>query len=143
MPSQYLTLSDVVAYGLPTTTTDIQIAQASRLIDAYINRNEGLVYATDYTGVQPAYMAGMEPELTFTSSGPISTGSKVAVPLTQNIVIMDDMLGQTAVLDRADPTKTETVVVSNIAQGQLTIDSVAVSHNANCTIEIGMAITEE
>lgn len=142
MPSQYLTASDYIAYGLPTTTTDIQVQQASVLIDAYLQRPEGLVWLPDSLG-QPSYMAGLEPKLTLNSAGAIAPGSKVTVTLSQNTLIMDDMIGEVVILDRGSKTLVEACVVSGVGQGYITLQSVINSHSANCTIDTGLTIMEQ
>ena len=44
MPSEYLTTAEAAQWGLPAVSTP-QIIQASALIDAYLKRPEGLVWA--------------------------------------------------------------------------------------------------
>src|SRR5215469_15190633 len=119
MPSQYLKSNEYPVYGLPTTTTDPQVFQASALIDAYLQRPEGLVWLPDSLG-QPAYMAALEPKLTLNSSGAITAGSKVTVPLAQNVLILSDMLGEVVILDRGSA-NVEACVISNVGQGTITL----------------------
>lgn len=141
MPSQYLKPNEYPVYGLPNTTTDPQVYQASSLIDAYLQRPEGLVWLPDSLG-QPAYMAALEPKLTFNSSGSITAGANVVVTLSQNILIMDDMLGEVVILDRSTA-NVEACVISHTGQGQITLLNVINNHSANCTIDTGLTIYEQ
>jgi len=141
MPSRYILPNEYPVYGLPNTTTDPQVFQASALIDAYLQRPEGLVWLPDSLG-QPAYMAALEPKLTLNSSGAITAGSKVTVPLAQNVLILSDMLGEVVILDRGSA-NVEACVISNVGQGTITLLNVINSHSANCTIDTGLTIMEQ
>ena len=145
MPSQYLQPSDYNVYGLPTSTTDQQVIQASAMVDAYLLRPEGLVWAPDYLG-QPCYMASLVPEMTVESQGTITAGSLVTVTLTNPIQVYEDMIGDVVILDRGSksPSLVEACVISAIpGPGQLTLYKVANDHGANCTMDFGLTILEE
>lgn len=49
MPSVYLLPNEYSTYGLPSTTTDAEIIEASAIIDGYLNRPDGLIYTTSDT----------------------------------------------------------------------------------------------
>jgi hypothetical protein len=145
MPSQYILPNEYVVYGLPTSTLDSQVVQASAIIDAYLMRPEGLVWSPDYLG-QPCYMTALTPTQTFESTGTISPGSNVVVNLTENVVLYTDMIGEVVILDRGNPALVEACVISALATsgtGSITLFSVANNHSANCTIDFGLTIEEE
>lgn len=149
MPSQYLQPNEVVEYGLPGSTTVPQVVQASLLIDAYLNRPEGLVYGVDYLG-QPAYMLGDAPQPagiprgTLKSVNAISPGKAVQVTLSPSVSLTSDSIGSVVILDKATAGVCEACAIQAIAPGGvITLFSVANSHNANCTIDFGMTIFEE
>lgn len=142
MPSEYIKPNEYPLYGLPTSTTQPQVYQASLLIDAYLRRPEGLVWSPDSFGL-PCYMMAQTPSFTFNSSGSIAPGNAVVVPLTVNVPAYSDMIGEVVILDRTNTGVTEACVISAMAQGQITLSSVVNSHSANCTIDLGMTIFEE
>src|SRR6185503_7879735 len=142
MPSEYIKPNEYTLYGLPTTTTQPQVYQASLLVDSYLRRPEGMVWEPDSFGM-PCYMAAYSPDVTFKSAGSIAPGASVAVGLTVQVPLFESFLGRVAILDRADPALVEAAVVEKIATGQLTFANVVNSHNANCTIEFGLTIREE
>lgn len=142
MPSEYIKPNEYPLYGLPSTTTQPQVYQASLLVDTYLRRPEGMVWLPDWIGL-PCYMAGLQPEITLNSSGSIAAGKSVVVPLTQNVPAFADMIGRPVILDRADPTKVEASVITAMIPGQITLGNVANAHNANCTLEFGLTIFEE
>ncbi|MFZ6727348.1 hypothetical protein ACO0K2_17790 [Undibacterium sp. MH2W] len=151
MPSAYIQPADYSAYGLPATTTAAQVIAASALIDAYLARPTGLVWMPDGAG-NPAYMAGMNPDLTMTANAAFSSGASVRVAVSGPAQMLQ--VGDCVVLDRANPTITETVQVTGIdvSTGMviLTLGSTAANqpqgvqfnHAQGCTIESGLVITE-
>ena len=97
--SAYLDLTaDAAAYGIPTGATAAHVVMASGLIDEYLRRPEGLVWAPDYSG-RPGWMVGMTPIATFNSTGGILAGANVVVPVT-NMFKTTTLLGEVVVLDR-------------------------------------------
>lgn len=142
MPSLYLQPSDYLVYGLPNTITTPQVTQASKLIDSYLRRPEGLIYGVDYTGA-PAYMAGVTPTLTVNSSGAIASGNVVVVPISTPLPAYNDMIGEVLILDRENPELCEACVIQAMTQGQITLVSVANNHGSNCTLDFGLTIFEE
>ncbi len=144
MPSQYLTLQDCQQYGL-TSATSPQIIQASALIDAYLRRPEGLVWAPDSTG-NPCYMTALVPSASMTLTGGISPGANVAVTLSGNPQILQ--VGDVVIVDRATPALTEACVIAtttsppNGAQA-ITFQKVINAHALGATVELGLVIEEQ
>jgi hypothetical protein len=165
--SQYIQPNEYPLYGLPNTTTTIQVKQASALIDGWLRRPEGLVYGVDYTGQQPAFMVGLSPTFSFTSAGAITSAPVLPAPSTSGqvqlagpgagFVATQEMIGQPVVLDRANPNLCEVCVVAaiNNVSGSsgpaiFTLQSfnqpnltTVNNHAAGCTIEFGLSIMEE
>jgi hypothetical protein len=139
MPSAYLAGPDLTAYGVPNATA-AQITMASAVVDAFLQRPEGLVWSPDYQGA-PAFMAALSPSLALTSTGAVSPGSSVLVLVTG--YVSADLVGQALVFDRADPNKTETCVVSAVAPGAIILALVAHAHSATALLEAGLTIYEE
>jgi hypothetical protein len=146
MPSAYLQPADYAAFGAASATAD-QITQASTLIDAYLLRPQGLVYAVDGNG-QPAYMAALAPDLTLKSVSAFGPGNGVQVQVTGPLSALQ--VGDCVVLDRQNSEITETVQVTGINGQVATLGSlasnlptgVAFTHGADCTMETGMLISE-
>jgi len=147
MPSTYLQSTDYATFGAPNATT-AQVGQASTLIDVYLRRPEGLIYTPDASG-QPAYMAGLSPELTFNSVGGFGPGNGISVPVTGPVQMLQ--VGDCVVLDRATPSLMEAVQITSINGNVLTLGTtqaigsqgVQNAHAAGCTIETGLQITEK
>ncbi len=146
MPSVYLESSEYGLYGVPNATAQ-QVQQASTLIDAFLRRPEGLVYAPDAYGL-PCYMAAAYPALSLASVGAIAAGSNVAIPVTGPLLALQ--VGDVVVLDRvANPGVVEACVVAAIAQPPVvgvltaTLQSVQYAHGAGCVMETGLVITEQ
>lgn len=133
-------VADASGYGLPSGTTAAQVAQASRLIDEYLRRPEGLVWKPDYAG-RPAYMDAMTASATFAASGAISPGSNVVVPVS-NLFKTTTMLGEVLILDRTGAS-CEACVVIAADQSTVTLDKVERSHASGATLEMGLVIVEE
>lgn len=140
MPSAYLVGGDLAAYGVPTATTQ-QVQQASTIIDAYLERPEGMVWTPDALG-NPAYMAAMAPGLSFTASGAVSPGQNVSVAVTGPLAV-PDLIGEVLILDRAQPNLVEAVVVIGVTPGHLTLQSVSQAHASGAMLEAGMVLLEE
>lgn len=140
MPSAYLTGGDLAGYGVPDATTQ-QIQQASSIIDAYLKRPEGLVWAPDFSGL-PAYMAALDTQLSFTFAAPVGIGTNVVVPFA---AAFPDLLGEVLLLDRANAQRVEavSVIAVNTTANTITLDRVRALHDAGSTIETGRSIVEE
>jgi hypothetical protein len=143
MPSAYLASGDLATYGV-TGATDAQIAQASTIVDGYLERPEGLVWMPDSSGL-PAYMAALTPSFSTTLSAGISPGSNVVVPIPAAAAGMADWIGEALVLDRVDSNKCEACAVVGVdnQNGTITLGSVAKAHGSGATVEAGLQIVEE
>ena len=136
--TDYLAATEYALFGLPISTTDNQITAASNIVDAYLQRTEGLLYTADANG-NPLYMTRKAPESSRTLVGGIAPGAQVPVVLTGGPVVT---VGDPVVINRAGITaevcKVETVQDNN----HVTLLSVANNHNAGETVEGGMCIEE-
>jgi len=137
--SLYLIGADPTVYGVPNATP-AQIQQASALVDAYLERPEGVAYANDYAGA-PCYMLGLSPQLTFTLSGSISPGSAVVATLTGPV--SPSLLGEVLIAERATRANTEALVVQAVNGSQVTFQSVGHAHASGVTLESGLVLLEE
>ncbi len=143
MPSIYLQTADYTTYGLPASTNESAVVQASAAIDAYLDRQEGLLWSPDGNG-NPCYMSGLIPNYTLTvTSGAITPGNAINVTVTGAYQAVQ--LGSVLILDRANPSLTEAVIVSSVdVTGKiLTLASVQFSHDADALLEFNMTIVEE
>lgn len=141
MPSPYLQSGDYAAYGLASSTAASDVAAASNLIDAFLQRPEGVLWTADGNGL-PCFMSRADVAYSLTAPGAIAAGSNVVVPVTMGMVT-PDTVGEVLILDRATPAKTEACVVSAIGAGSITLKSVGFSHNAGAILEAGLVILEE
>ena len=147
MPSQYLTPTEAPEYGLPSVNSP-QIIQASTLIDAYLKRPEGLVWAPDSAG-QPCFMAAATPTLNLTLAQAIATGNNV--PVTFNGPSQLLQVGDVLVLDSATPNAAEACVVATTtgagsgSSGPVTatFPSVMNNHVQGASAALGLVIEEQ
>lgn len=139
MPSIYLEPSDYIAYGVPDATAQ-QVTQASILIDGYLQRPEGLIYATDANG-NPCYMLIKNPNYTLIATQSISPGTNVIVNVSGGVLQVQN--GEVITLDRGTPSITETCIVLSVNGQALTLQSVQFSHDVDATLDFGMTIFEE
>lgn len=143
MPSLYLLPDEYAAYGVPQATAD-KVLQASLLIDAYLERKEGLVYVPDYQGA-PAFMAATFAAFPLTAPDGIAAGSNVVVNVAGPVRIAAKP-GTAVVIDRASISDTanncEIARITAVNGNTITLDRVALSHPANTGIEFGMFIEE-
>lgn len=143
MPSAYLQSGDLATYGVPSATP-AQIAQASTLIDAYLKRPEGLIWAPDASGV-PCYMTALSPTYTFKLNGSIAPGANVVAALAGPVAQLQ--AGDVLVLDRAtagsDANVAEGVVVVATNGVQVTLQNVQFEHADASLAEYGLQIEEQ
>jgi hypothetical protein len=150
MPSQYLTVEEAPEYGLKTVDTG-QIVQASALIDAYLKRPEGLVWAPDSQGA-PAYMVAASPRLSFALTAPVAPGSNVPVQLSGPVGQL--VVGDVLVLDRPEdpsdppnPNPVEACVVSTTTGSgqstQITLQTVLNAHASGASADLGLLIEQQ
>jgi len=146
MPSNYLQAADYTLYGAPATTTTNQIAVASTLIDGYLNRREGLIWAPDANG-NPCYMVACTPTLTLNATQAITAGQNVNVTVTGAFNAVQQ--GFVCILDRGNPALTEAVIVNSVtvnpAGNGATVQllNVQFNHVINTVLEFGMTMYEE
>lgn len=143
MPSIYLQSSDYSNYGLPQSTTQSQVIQASAIIDAYTKRQpKGLLYSLDYSGA-PCYMSAVLPTLSFVAAGGIISGSNITVTLSGSIGFLQ--VGEVLIVDRNNTNLTESCIVSSINPQNKTIilSNVINNHASGVTLDSGMTIFEE
>jgi len=138
VPSNYLQGGDAATYGVGTAAASV-LAQASLVIDGYLQKPEGLIWAPDGNG-DPAYMPASLPVASLTVSGAISPGTNLPVTVTGPILGL--IAGTALLFDRATPLATEVVIVSAINGNVLTLASVKFSHAAGALLEAGLFIEE-
>ncbi|WP_261533118.1 hypothetical protein [Burkholderia multivorans] len=124
------------------TATAAQVIQASTLIDAFLQRPDGLMWAPDANGV-PAYMAAKNADVSFMLSAPIAPGSDVPVSLPVPAAQLDVQAGDVIVLDRASETACEAVVVNGVVGNTVHLRNVQFAHAQGATLEFGMVITQQ
>lgn len=138
MPSAYLVEDDKAAYGVPAATAQ-QITRASVLIDAYLNRPEGVIFVPTASGL-PGYMLAKQPTTTLTAPGAIAAGSNVVVNVTGAVTSIT--VGTPLVIDRATAASVDVSIVTAINGTQITLDTVEHSHDAGVKLEAGLVIAE-
>ncbi len=140
MTSGYLQPADYDAYGI-TGATDVQVSAASRKVDGYLGRPEGLMWMTDAAG-NPSWMAANTPTRSLKLASPIAPGTAVQATIGYATFGQGD-IGSAVVLDRADTDAAETCVIAGVAGNILTLDTVLFAHDANATAEFGLTIAED
>ncbi len=139
MPSTYLQPTEYAAYGVPSAAA-ADVLQASMIIDSYLDRNEGLVWAPDSQGM-PCDMAAVVPSMSLTLGAAITPGQNVVVPFAGPIGALQ--VGDVAVLDRATQGSKEACVIAAVAGAQVTLVSVINPHSSGATADLGLAIEEQ
>lgn len=142
MGSNYLQGIDD-GYGLPNPVP-VGLGQlASTIVDAYLQRPEGLLYTVDANGA-PCAMQALAPSFTYTSTAPISAGNNVVVTVTPALV-RTDLVGEVLVLDFGTPAVVEAcVVVSTNGNNQITLGSVQFNHAAaTVKMDVDRVISED
>ena len=158
MPSAYLTQGELSQYGLPPTTSGAQIAQASALVDTYLDRKAGLQWMPDYSGL-PCYMAALSSSLSIKLPSAISAGSNVTVTLPgpnpggmgNGLASTTGIVGTTVILDRATSLQTgsgtdnvcEACVITNVVGNTITLLNVQQPHAQGALMEWGLVISEQ
>lgn len=141
MGSLYLQSGEYAAYGLAGSTAASGVSAASALIDAYLQRPEGLVWSPDGNG-WPCYMAAPAATFSLTATGSIAPGQAVVVSVTGGMV-SPDLVGEVLVLDRTSPSATEACVIAAVGAGSVTLTSVTFAHSSGAVLEAGLTILEE
>jgi hypothetical protein len=139
MSAAYLDTTDLERLGVGDATLD-QIGTASRTIDSFIDRPEGLIWIPGADGM-PAYMAGLTPRLTLHLGAGIAAGSNITVPVANASMVMP---GEVLVIDRGVTGKTETLIVADISatSSTLTFQTVAMSHASGAVLDAGLVLEE-
>lgn len=146
--SSYLSLStDASTFGLSAAVTAAMVTQASDMIDSYLRRPEGLVYALDAGGA-PGWMTNLTASLTLTTTEAISAGDNVSVAVAPTFYAnTTDIVGEVFVLDRTGAHPEVVVVASvqpwDVQPGHIILENVAYSHASGATLERGLVIFEE
>jgi hypothetical protein len=139
--SCYVSSDELAELEIPETTSWSNIRSACSTIDGFLGRPEGLVWLPDAAGV-PAYMQGLSPRLTLTTSSSMAPGSAVTATFT-GAVLDDNIVGEAVVLDRSNEDTREVCTVQSVSGDVITIKTVLNSHASGCTIDFGLTIKEE
>jgi hypothetical protein len=143
MPSQYLATNELSTYGVPKATS-AQVTYASAIIDAHLNRPEGLVWSPDSNG-SPCFMAAATPTLSFKLGAGILPGLNVPVTLKGPTDLLN--AGDVLVLDQGAPDLAEACVVATVTgqfgNGGITLQKVINAHADGATANSGLLIEEQ
>lgn len=139
MPSAYLLPADYSNFGVASTTTAGQVTQASVLVDTYIRRPEGLVYAED-SSLNPVYMKAMNPMGPFTIAAGLSPGSNVVATIAGPISTL--FKGAILIAEKDTPANVEPLLIVGIIGDQVTFGSVTKVHDALATYHSNLTLFE-
>lgn len=147
MPSAYLSVDEAPLYGLKAVDSN-RIVQASALIDAYLKRPEGIVWAPDSQG-NPAYMTAANPRMSFKVQGAINPGTNVPVTLSGPVAQLT--VGDVLVLDRpttaSQNSATESCIVATTTGPgggvSITLQTVLNAHADQATADLGLVVEEQ
>lgn len=149
MISSYLQSGDYPNFGLPSSTTQAQVNQASVLLDGFLGRPDGLVWAPGADG-QPCYMVAKNPDLTLTASAPFGPGQQSVVPVTGPIQAIQ--IGDCVTIDRANMGETEAVQIVGIDYTNNTVtlgtmaavgpNGVQFAHASGALLERGLQVDQ-
>jgi len=134
----YLHNDELLLYGVSDATPP-QILSATRLVNNYIGKPEGLMWRPDANGM-PAFMASLSPTRSYNAPS-IAPGSNVTVTVP-NAQFGTQHIGDVVVIDRLTPTATEACLITAASGNTLTLASVQFAHTAP-TIEFGLTLKEE
>lgn len=136
----YIALADAAEWGLAGATQPMLDA-ATALVNAYLRRPEGVVWAPDAAGA-PCYMAGLTPTRALALSDAIVAGQAATVAAPR-WVASQDLLGEVFVVDRDDADRVEALVVSGVTETSITFEPAAFDHDAGASLEAGLVLLEE
>ena len=134
----YLQPGDYAAYGVSDALA-WQVDQASRRVDAYLGRPEGLLWSADANG-QPAWMTGLTPSRIVPLPASLATGTNVQITVPYGRFTAQTV-GEVVVLDRTNPLAAEACVVTAAAGNTLTLANVQFAHAAAAAMEFGLTIS--
>ena len=137
--SSYLSNQDQAFYGVDAATPQ-QVWQASALIDGFLVRPEGLVFASDSRGA-PCYMTGADPSGSFALETAIAPGLNVSATVTGWVT--PDLVGEVVIAERVPAASTEALVISAVSSQTVTFASVMAPHAAGAALETGLVIMEQ
>jgi hypothetical protein len=135
----YLQSSEYATYGVSDATA-AQIAAATRLVNTYLARPEGLLWSPDANGV-PAYMTNKQPTLSLSATSQINPGANVSITIPGGQFGLQT-IGEVVILDAATENLTEACIVTGATGNTLTLQNVQFTHAA-ATIDFGLTILEE
>jgi hypothetical protein len=147
MPSSYLQSGDYTIYGVASTTTSADVIKASKLIDGYLSREEGLLYIADNLN-NPLYMAAKDPRFTITLQSNISAGNSVSATVTGPVASIT--VGDVGIIDKtgANDDSVEALLVTSLTKinnttWTIVFQNVVYSHLSGATIDFGLLIQDE
>jgi hypothetical protein len=138
--SPYIGHGDYESFGI-RDATEAQVTNASSLVNGYLARPEGLIWATDANGM-PAYMANKAATLSLALAADMNPGSNVHVSVP-HANFGPQNIGEVVILDRLSAEAMEACVVTAATGNTLTLDAVQFAHAAGTTMEFGLTIFEE
>ena len=136
--TNYVAASEYSSLGIPTATDD-QVSQASNIVDAYIERPEGLLYAADANGT-PLYMVRKEVQSTRTLTSALAQGANITASMTAGPLLQS---GTSVVLNRAGSTAEICKIQSVTNANTVVLAFVTNAHLLSETVEFGLAIDEQ
>ena len=134
----YLSPDEYADYGVPEANT-AQVNQATRLVDSYLGRPEGLIWSPDGNGM-PAFMTNKTPTRSFTGPA-VSPGMNVTLTIPFAQFGYQDV-GEVAILDRGNPDIAEACVITAASSNTLTLANVQFVHAAP-TVDFDLTILQE
>lgn len=132
----YIATADQAAYGVSDAAA---ILRASRLLDAYLGRPEGLVWSPDSVGA-PCFMAAAVPSQSWRISGAIIAGSNVPVRLAW--APQKSIIGQVLTFEPGVDGKTEAVTVTDVSGSTITLQTIINGHADQVPLSSGLVINE-
>lgn len=136
----YVGATETPYYGI-TDATPAQIASASRVIDGYLGRPEGLLWSPDANGM-PAFMANLTPTRSYKLASSISAGAVVQITIP-NAQFGLNTVGEGVILDRANSAAVEACLVTAASGNAITLQGVQFAHTLNATVEFGLTLLDE
>jgi hypothetical protein len=136
----YLAPDEYDAFGLPDASA-AQVESACRVVNTFLARPEGLIWAPDANGV-PAYMSNMLPSRSLNLPVPVGPGQIISISFPGQ-VFGPQHIGEAVILDRDVQGKTEACVVTAASGSTLTLGSVQFAHAAQAKVDFGLTIYQE
>lgn len=137
--TSYIADADRALYGVGRAVDDRAIMRASRMLDGFLERPEGLVYSVDAAGA-PCFMANATSSQTWKLVGAVSAGSNVSVRL--NWTPQKSIIGEMLVLDAGVDGKTEAATVTALDGAYVTLDKLAYDHADAANVAAGLLISD-